>query len=187
MSAKRRRSKRVSKSERVMLSISEPSPVQDIVVTLEISQHGSKVLARRHFVADSRGTALFIAAGKQVPCRVAWQRAPGAEGRMETGLEIYSNANFWGLDLAGSEVDPEPALPAALSLVKPAPAAAVAPSASAPSSVSAMIAALSANLGPTKSASLPIDLWCALVDNLEAKGVFTRAELTATLKKMGQK
>ena len=97
MSAKRRRSKRVSKSERVLLSITDPTEIQDVVVTLEVSQHGAKVLARRKLQANSRGTATFIAGGKQVPCRVAWQRPPGAEGRMETGLEIYpTGANFWG-------------------------------------------------------------------------------------------
>ena len=175
MSAKRRRSKRISKSERVMLSITEPTAVQDVVVTLEVSQHGAKVLARRHFKAESRGTATFIANGRAVPCRVAWQRAPGAEGRMETGLEIYSNSNFWGLDLEGSEVDPEPeppppsakAMPAAL---KPAT----------PTSVAALVDALESK----NSASLSVDLWCALVDSLESKGVFTRSELIAMLKKL---
>jgi len=175
MSAKRRRSKRVSKSERVMVSITDPAPVQDVVVTLEVSQHGAKVLARRHFPKDSRGTATFIATGREVPCRVAWQRAPGTEGRMETGLEIYSNSNFWGLDLEGSELEPE-ALPQSLTAAVPRAAAAKA----AASSVAAMVDAL----GSKNSATLSIDLWCALVDNLEAKGVFTRAELTAMLRKL---
>jgi hypothetical protein len=173
MSAKRRRSKRVAKSERVMVSITDPPPVQDVVVTLEVSQHGAKVLARRHFLADSRGTAMFIATGREVPCRVAWQRSPGAEGRMETGLEIYSNSNFWGLDLEGSELEPDPP--------PPKPAAAT-PKAAAPPSVAAMVDALESK----NSATLSIDLWCALVDNLEAKGVFSRAELIAMLKKLGQ-
>lgn len=172
MSAKRRRSKRVSKSERVMLNITEPSPVQDIVVTLEVSEHGAKVLARRHLKPESRGTAVFIATGRSVPCRVAWQREPGPEGRMETGLEIYATSNFWGLDLHGSELEPEPA-PVLVAAAKPA---------AAPNSVSAMVDAMGAS-----KASLPIDLWCSLVDNLEAKGVFTRVELAAMLKKIAEK
>jgi hypothetical protein len=175
MSAKRRRSKRVSKSERVMVSITDPSPVQDVVVTLEVSQHGAKVLARRHFVTDSRGTAMFIATGREVPCRVAWQRAPGAEGRMETGLEIYANGNFWGLDLEGSELEPE-LLPHALTAAAPKAAAGKV----AASSVATMVDAL----GSKNAATLSIELWCALVDNLEAKGVFTRAELAAMLRKL---
>lgn len=177
MSAKRRRSKRVSKSERVMVSIVEPSPVQDVVVTLEVSQHGAKVLARRHFIPDSKGTALFIATGREVPCRIAWQRSPGPEGRMETGLEIYANGNFWGLDLEGSELEqdqaPVPALPPAL-----LPASKKAPTAS----ISEVIDSLAAK----NTGSLSVDLWCLLVDALEAKGVFTRAELTAMLKKLGR-
>src|ERR1017187_6055433 len=138
MSAKRRRSKRIAKSERVLVSIADPSTVQDVVVTLEVSQHGAKALARRRFIADSRGTALFIAIGREVPCRVAWQRAPGADGRMEMGLEIYANSNFWGLDLEGSELDPEPS-------PLPPPKAATMPATlkqAAPTSVATMVDAL---------------------------------------------
>jgi hypothetical protein len=201
MSALRRRSKRISKSERVMLDITNPGPVQDIVVTLEVSAHGAKVLARRSMEKEARGTAMFITAGRQVPCRIAWQRAAGPDGRMETGLEIYATGNFWGLDLAGSEVavevEPSKPLPPALKVSVSVPAAAAKPSAAAsrpshathaaipaakPSSTQAMLEALGGN----RSASLPIDLWCMLVDNLEAKGVFSRAELIAMLKKIGQ-
>ncbi len=166
-----------------MLDITEPKQVQDIVVTLEVSAHGAKVLARRTFEKESRGTAMFIAAGRKVPCRVAWQRKPGPDGRMETGLEIYSNANFWGLDLAGSEVEPEPA-----EALPPTPPSGVklgtlpASAREQPVTIRALVEALGSN----RSASLPIDLWCLLVDNLEAKGVFSRAELIAMLKKIGQ-
>jgi hypothetical protein len=186
MSALRRRSKRVSKSERVMLDITDPAPtVQDIVVTLEVSEHGAKVLARRHLLKEARGMAMFIAAGRKVPCRIAWQRAPGPDGRMETGLEIYANGNFWGLDLAGSEVEPEPEkpLPAALRPVSSTPST---PAATPAREVSATMKMILEALSQNKSASLPIDLWCLLVDNLEAKGVFSRAELIAMLKKIGK-
>jgi hypothetical protein len=197
MSALRRRSKRISKSERVMLDITDPAPVQDIVVTLEVSANGAKVLARRHFQKESKGTAMFIAAGRKVPCRIAWQRAPGPDGRMETGLEIYSNGNFWGLDLAGSEVEPDPPkpLPAALRASEPAAkpsgrsSSGSHPVVSAPAAKkepSATMKAIIEALGNNRSASLPIDLWCLLVDNLEAKGVFSRAELIAMLKKIGK-
>ena len=63
----------------------------------------------------------------------------------------------------------------------PKPAAAT-PKAAAPSSAATMVDALESK----NSATLSIDLWCALVDNLEAKGVFSRAELIAMLKKLGQ-
>jgi hypothetical protein len=189
-----------------MLDITDPTPVQDIVVTLEVSAHGAKVLARRHMEKEARGTAMFISAGRKVPCRIAWQRQPGPDGRMETGLEIYSNGNFWGLDLAGSEVDPEAPrpLPAALRVAGVTPAGGLKlPAATPPKGVAlpgakpaatppaakehggTMHAMLEA-LGKNRSASLPIELWCMLVDNLEAKGVFSRAELIAMLKKIGQ-
>jgi len=197
MSALRRRSKRISKSERVMLDITNPAPVQDIVVTLEVSAHGAKVLARRSMQKEARGTAMFIAAGRQVPCRIAWQRQAGPDGRMETGLEIYANGNFWGLDLAGSEVAVEPSpLPPALKVSISVPAPAAKPSAAThpshashpaiPATKSASMQAMLETIGGNRSASLPIDLWCMLVDNLEAKGVFSRAELIAMLKKIGQ-
>ncbi len=182
MSALRRRSKRVSKSERVMLDITDPTPVQDIVVTLEVSAHGAKVLARRHMQKEARGTAMFIAAGRKVPCRIAWQRPPCPDGRMETGLEIYSNGNFWGLDLEGSEVDPEPA-PVPVAPAGPKMPAALRP-ASGAESPSATMRAITEAISKNRSVSLPIDLWCMLVDNLESKGVFSRAELIAMLKKI---
>ncbi len=171
VSAKRRRSKRVSKSERVMLNIVTPSPVQDIVVTLEVSAHGAKVLARRHLEVDSRGTATFIAVGRQVPCRVAWQRPPGPEGRMETGLEIYSQTNFWGLDLEGSEIEPAPIAP-------PPPRV----SKENVETIGELVETMKASASPT----LSIDLWCVLVDTLETKGVFSRTELIAMLKKLAK-
>jgi len=108
MSAKRRRSRRINKSERVLLNLTTPVAIQDIAVTIEVSEHGAKVLARRKMTPGARGTATFIAGGREVPCRIVWQRAAGTEGRMETGIEIFSNTNFWGLDLAGSELEPEP-------------------------------------------------------------------------------
>jgi hypothetical protein len=89
---------------------------------------------------------------------------------METGLEIYSNSNFWGLELDGSELEPDP---------PPSPPA-TAPKPAALASVANMVDGLASK----NSATLSIDLWCTLVDNLESKGVFTRAELTAMLKKL---
>jgi hypothetical protein len=173
MSAKRRRSKRSSKSERVLLSLTTPPALQDIVVTIEASAHGAKVLARRKMTPDAKGTALLISSGRQVPCRVAWQRPPGADGRMETGIEIDSNSNFWGLDLSGSEVEPEPEPVASAAPVVPA--------------VPAMsVAMLLEELGKHEhSSGLPVKLWCAVVEALEGKGVFTRDELIAMLKKLG--
>lgn len=166
MSAKRRRSKRIDKSERVMLNLSTPTAVQDIVVTIEVSANGAKVLARRKMAPDARGMALYISAGRQVPCRIAWQRAPGPDGRMETGLEIYSNTNFWGLDLSGSEVEE-----AAPVVDQPPLTAAI------------LLEALDMKLD---SSRLSVQLCCALVDSLEARGVFTRDELIATLRHMSQ-
>ena len=173
MSAKRRRSKRIDKSERVLLNLATPTAVQDIVLTIEVSSHGAKVLARRKMVADAKGSARLLSAGREVPCRVAWQRPPGKEGRMETGLEIYSNTNFWGLDLSGSEIAPEP-------VEAPPPAALEAP---APPSAAALLEALDTKANP---AQLPVELWCALVDSLEAKGVFTRQELIGMLRQLGK-
>ena len=166
MSAKRRRSKRVDKSERVMLNLATPTAVQDIVVTIEVSAHGAKVLARRRMAPEARGVALYIAAGRQVPCRIAWQRAPGPDGRMETGLEIYSNTNFWGFDLTGSEVVEDVPV-----VDQPPLTAAI------------LLEALDLKMDPSR---LSIQLCCALVDSLETRGVFTRDELIATLRHMSQ-
>jgi hypothetical protein len=159
MSAKRRRSRRVSKSERVMVSLSKPVPVQDIAVTVDLSAHGSKVLARRKLPPNGQGMLQYISAGRQVPCRIVWQKPPGPDGRMETGVEIFSNTNFWGLDLSGSELESEVA-------ATPAPAA-PAPSA------------------PMPPADSP-ELWAILVDELEAKGVVTRAELIERLQRLAK-
>jgi hypothetical protein len=120
---------------------------------------------------NARGTATFIAGGREVPCRIVWQRPAGTDGRMETGIEIFSNTNFWGLDLAGSELEPEPVPP------EPPPASAPARSDSA-----ALVEAVKGQAG---AATLPMDLWCAVVDALEARGVFTREELIAMLRRIG--
>jgi len=173
MSAKRRRSRRINKSERVLLNLSTPVAIQDIAVTIEVSAHGAKVLARRKMAAGARGTATYIAAGREVPCRIVWQRAAGTDGRMETGIEIFSNTNFWGLDLAGSELEPEP-VPA-----PEPPAVAALPTSG---SAAALVEAVKGQAG---AATLPMDLWCAIVDALEAKGVFSREELIAMLRKIG--
>ncbi len=173
MSAKRRRSRRINKSERVLLKLATPVEIQDIAVTIEVSAHGAKVLARRKMAPDARGTATYIAVGREVPCRIVWQRPAGKDGRMETGIEIYSNTNFWALDLAGSELEPEPV------------AAPVATPVAAPAGSGSSAALLEAVRGQAAAASLPMDLWCAIVDALEAKGVFTREELIAMLRKIG--
>jgi len=171
MSAKRRRSRRINKSERVLIHLTSPIDIQDIGVTIEVSNTGAKLLARRKMAPESRGIARFIAAGREVPCRIVWQRAAGPDGRMETGIEIYSNTNFWGLDLSGSEVEPVPE-----------PATAPAPTVSDTGPASALLESVKAQAG---AASLPLELWAALVDSLEAKGVLTREELIAMLRKIG--
>lgn len=175
MSAKRRRSKRIAKSERVLLNLATPVQLQDIVVTIEASAHGAKVLARRKMVPEARGVAVLISAGRQVPCRIAWQRPPGADGRMETGIEIYSNTNFWGHDLSGSEVEPEPAVAPVVSELTPHAVTVRA-------SAADIVQELKNQYG---SPNLPVDLWCVLVDSLENKGVFAREDLIVMLRRIG--
>ena len=93
---------------------------------------------------------------------------------METGLEIFSNTNFWGLDLSGSEVEPE---------IEPEPAPAPAPVGV--TTPEASVASLVEELQTQGSSSgLPLKLWCAIVESLEAKGVFTRDELISMLRRL---
>ncbi len=181
---KQRRTPRVSKSERIMLNITSPVPVQEMVSTLLVSKNGAKVLSKRRLIPESRGTALFISAGREVPCRVAWQAAPGPDGQMETGLEILSASEFWGA------AEPGPAEPGAAR----APTAAPNTMPDVPRGTSPVAAA--APLSPLEllekfrresdPESFSVELWSGLVDALEAKGVFTRDELIGMLRKLGR-
>lgn len=175
MAAKRRRSARVPKAERLLLNITSPVAVQEIALTVEVSEHGAKVLSRRRLLPESRGSALLISAGRQAPCRIAWQKAPGPDGRMETGVEIYSNTNFWGLGIGPGETAPAPQEPPE----PPAPE----PAAAAPPSARELLEQLQAQ---AVSDSFPLQLWGELVDALEAKGVFTRDELIGMLRKLSR-
>lgn len=177
---KQRRSSRVQKSERLMLNITSPVPVQEMVSTIMVSRNGAKVLTRRRLIPESRGTALFISAGREVPCRVAWQDAPRADGQMETGLEIFSPSEFWGSPELGT---PRPSEAAARSTV-PAVAKGAGPdTASAPASPQRLLEQFRTASDPE---SFPLHLWSGLIDALEAKGLFTRDELIGMLRKLGR-
>lgn len=173
-SRKNRRSERVDTVQRVLLEIQSPA-LKEIVITEEVSENGAKVLARRKIPQGAKGTLQVLSSGRQVPCRVVWQRPEMVgDGRMETGIEIFSNSNFWSISFQGPEGAPPPPPP------EPAPKAVEAP----PPNPQAVVEAVSsaAERGPEALAHL----WSLLVQALEEKGVFTRDDFIATLQRMGK-
>lgn len=170
---KRRRSNRIEQAERVLLHLETSGALKEVVMSVNISQQGVKVLARRRMAPNSRGTALRLSAGREAPCRIVRQDPPGAEGLMETGLEIDTpNTSYWGFSAWQSEIEPEPA---------PAPVVADVPAA--PPSLPELLEPLRAQAGEE---SFSVQLLCGIVDALEAKGLFTRDELIGTLRKLGR-
>lgn len=167
-----RRFERRTAAHRLLLHITDPIPFREMVSTLDISLHGTRILAQRKHRPESRGTAELLGTGRAVPCRVVWQADKRNEqGFLETGLEL-------GLDLSSRTSlfsGLESAKPAAAGGPSPASAGEVAP-------IASEIAEAQASRGDQAI----IEIWSALLELMETKGVFTREDFVATLRKIGQ-
>lgn len=176
-SIKNRRSERVDTRQRMMLEIVHPVALKEIIITEEVSWHGAKVLARRKIPKESRGLLHMVPSGRQVPCRVVWQKSElDGDGRMSTGIEIYPTTNFWGLSFQGAEFPDPLSVPAAV------PGG---PAGGEPARDAAAILASMTGERADPSSSLLV-LWSGLVQALQDRGIFTRQDLITTLQKMAK-
>jgi hypothetical protein len=141
-----------------------------MVSTVDISLHGARVLAQRKHKPESRGTVELLGARRVVPCRVVWQATERNEqGFLETGLELGLEQTSWT------------SLFNALPFAKPD--AAGGPPADSSGEI-APVASEIADAQASRGDQAIIELWSALLELMETKGVFTRDDFIATLRKI---
>ena len=172
-SAKERRSERVAAVHRMMLTILSPTGAEllkEIIITVDVSRHGARVRGRRTLQPNWKGTLVQLSSGRQVPCRVSWQVKPTPEADyFETGVEIMANFDFWGRSFSSGDLE----------------------------SLEAPILIENAGLPPEEllqalrnasggNGELLEAVWCGLVEQMEERKVFTRAELVASIRKVSQ-
>ncbi|MBI4442485.1 MAG: hypothetical protein HY649_03815 [Acidobacteria bacterium] len=176
-SRKDRRSERIEATHRLLLSILGPSGAEvlkEIVTTVEVSQHGARIHGLRTFQTNWRGNLLQLSSGRQVPFRVVWQvKPPSGKGYLEAGVEILAEFNFWGRAFANPDAEPETT---AITIENPALS---------PEELLQALRQSSAFQSPAGERLLET-IWCGLVQQLEERNVFTRAELVAALRKISQ-
>ena len=177
-SRKDRRSERVPVTHRLLLTILGPSGaviLKEIVTTVEISQHGARLRGRRTLESNWKGVVVQLSSGLQAPCRIVWQAKSASEPAfLETGVEILAPYNFWGRSFSNPDAEPEPAE----IVIEDA-------------SVTPEV--LLRELGEASDSQSQGDMqvletvWCGLVEQLEERNLFTRAELIAAIRKIGLK
>ena len=180
-SAKNRRSKRIPASHRLMLTILGPTGLEvskEIVTTAEVSLHGARIQGVRTFRPDSQGVLTQLKTGLQAPVRIAWQTRAADPKYLDTGIEFLSAFDFWGVSF--SKPKAQPAQPAS-------------PEAPPPVSPQALLeefeksSPLSEDSRNSQRARTLEAAWCGLIDQLEERNVFSRDELLASLRTIGQK
>ncbi|MGH9786710.1 MAG: hypothetical protein ACRD88_21280 [Terriglobia bacterium] len=185
-SRKDRRSKRAHSEQRLLLTILGPTGMEiakEIVTTVEVSLHGARVRGIRTIRPDSQGVLTQLGSGQQAPFRVAWQaRVPSNPGFLDTGVELLSGFDFWGMAFPEPTASPAP-------VAGPAPVAAPAPIASPPISPQKVLDELekAAQPGGNDRARTLEAAWCNLIEQLEERKVFSREELLASLRNIGQR
>ena len=186
-SRKDRRSKRVPAAQRLLLTILGPTGseiAKEIVTTVEVSVHGARLRGIRTFRADSQGVLTQLGSGQQAPFRVAWQaKVPSNPNFLDTGVELLSGFDFW--EVAFSEPAAAPAPVATPAPVAATPAPIEHPPIS-PQEVLDELERTSQASGDQRARTLEA-AWCNLIEQLEERKVFSRAELLASLRTIGQK
>jgi len=172
---KDRRSERVLSSHRLVLTILGPTGAEvlkEIIMTVDISKHGVRARGRRTLQPNWKGTLVQLNSGRQVPCRVTWQVKPTAEADYrETGIEIQANFDFWGRSFTSGDLE---WLEAPV-LIK---------SATVPPEKLLQALRNSAAFQGSSNGELLEAVWCGLVEQMEERRVFTRAELVAAIQKI---
>jgi hypothetical protein len=192
-SAKQRRSKRASAKNSLMLTIHGPEGeevVKEIVTTIELSLHGARVRGLRTLQPGWRGVLVELRSLRQAPFQVAWQtKAAAGKGYLDTGVELLEELDFWKEMFSNASTEQ-------------VPGGAVEKNALSPEELLQEMVQWpvfqSQPGSPTNAASVGVEpgveesreflhaVWCALVEQLEERKVFTRAELVAGLRKIAQ-
>jgi hypothetical protein len=166
---KDRRSRRIPASYRLMFTVFGPDGsevVREIVSTVELSQFGARVRGRQVAPPESRGILTQLSSGRRAHVRVAWQdEAVGAPGFVDTGIEVISGPDYWGISFA----EPEPV-----------PVEAATPPT--PMTAQGLLDELNGKAARDGALGVLETIWCGLVEQLEARKVITREELIAAVR-----
>jgi len=186
-SRKDRRSRRVPAEHRLLLTILGPTGseiAKEIVTTVEVSLHGARLRGIRTFRPDSQGVLTQLGSGQQAPFRVAWQaKVPANPNFLDTGVELLADFDFWGVTFSEPTASPAPAVVTAAPVAAPAPIEK--PSIS-PQEVLDELERTLQTSGDQRARTLEA-AWCNLIEQLEERKVFSRDELLASLRNIGQK
>ena len=136
------------------------------VNTKIVSKHGAFLILGHRMLVGSQINLRLPQANLQKKCKVAWVGAPlGEHGPYETGIELESADNFWGVQFPPDDWQAPPA-DSQVSEPSPRPNPAVA--------------------GGNEQQVYTIGaIQRALISLLEEKGVVSAAELSAMLKRLG--
>ena len=176
-SKKDRRSERVPAAHRMILTILGPNGAEvlkEIITTIEISQHGARIKGRRSLQPNWRGLLVNLNSGRQAPVRIVWQTkgSPNAE-YMESGVEVLADFNFWGQVFQSPDTNPEQAWIAI-------------ENAGMSAKELLQVFRNASAFEPEQREKVLEAVWCGLVEQLEARKVFTRKELVATVRRIPQ-
>ena len=176
-SSKKRRSDRLPAAVRLLLTILGPSGaavLKEVITTVEVSQFGARLRGRRPMEVGWQGMLIQLSSGRQAPFRVAYQiPSPDDPAYLDTGVELMPSLDFWGRKFSSA---PEPA-----------PMEVVLEDATiSPAELLQALSPKSPESPGTQSVQLLETVWCGLVEQLEERNVFTRAEMVASLRKIAQ-
>jgi hypothetical protein len=139
---------------------------KEIVSTVEVSQHGARIRGRRLLRTDWQGLLTQLSSGRQARIRVVWQRpSEDKGGLLDSGVELLSGFDYWGISFA------DPADVTTDDGKKVASGEREAPSVPAQE----LIEALAAEVADRPQVLEAV--WCALVEQLEARKALNRADL----------
>ena len=176
---KDRRSRRIPAAHRMLLTILGPTGseiVKEIVSTVELSQFGARVRGRRSLRPEAEGMLTQLRSGRQARIRIAWQIKPDESAEfLDTGVEILSGFDYWGISFA----EPESAPPTALN-------PATSPKGTAALAIHELLADVrEKTAGEAGTRNLEI-LWCGLIEHLERRQLITRDDLTTAIRSIAE-
>ena len=173
--AKKRRSDRQLAAVRLLLTILGPSGasvMKEVITTVEISQYGARLRGRRRMEVGWQGVLIQLSSGQQAPFRVAWQiPSPDHSAYLDTGVELMPHLDFWGRTFS-----PAPEPPSMEVVLEDATLS--------PAELLQALSPKSPEPGEAKTEQFLETVWCGLVEQLEERNVFTRAELVAAIRKI---
>ena len=174
-SKKDRRSERIPALYRLILSIPIPpggtEVLKEMITTVEVSQHGARIRGRNTLQQGWQGFLVLLNSGIQTPCRVVWQVKPSPKADFfETGVEIQAKFNFWGRVFSHGDEES-------------AKIAVVIEDTSIPPEEFLQALRKSSAFQAEQSGKLLESVWGGLVEQLEERKIFTRAELAASIRR----